>query len=501
MKSLSRIILLFLIACTILLSACSGGETQTETQSLSGELVTSATEESATGRAAVADNLPQNLNLDGKSFTILTRPGTRMKDVDGGGEESGDIVYDAVYHRNVSVEERLNCKLPVVVCESSAWKDYATMMSSGILAGDDAWQVIFTTGNSAMQSGNDYLFRSVEKLKYLDFTMPWWRLDSMQELSYDGKHIRYMIGDIALNNYLRTAVVYFNKDLYENNFGDPDELYKTVIDRKWTWDKLREYAQKAYKDANGNGQQDEGDVFGLVFYSKDAAVQISYSCDVRLMSRDKDGYPMMDVDLERAANVLQKLIDVVYNTKGIDPTFSWEAADNTRLTKTFTSSHSLFMCTHLDNALGADLRDMEADFGIIPMPMYDEKQKDYTGLIHNSADNVVIPVTCKAPDDSAAVIEALAAESYRSVIDVFYDTAMKAKYSRDSYSGQCIDIVHDTTNRHWSYEYSSQVKNATLIYDCLFKQSTDIASAYSAMKSNAETSIANLVAQYKELDK
>lgn len=76
-----------------------------------------------------------------------------------------------------------------------------------------------------------------------------------------------------------------------------------------------------------------------------------------------------------------------------------------------------FYAGRMEDALSANLREMEADYGIIPYPLQDETQEEYSGIIHNSSNYVTIPVTCPNADEIGAVIEALCAESYRTVIE------------------------------------------------------------------------------------
>jgi len=166
----------------------------------------------------------------------------RNYDFDGGGSESGDVVLDAVYNRTRAVEERLDLKFDPLFFDGG-YKDFGTQMEKDVLAGDDSWQIIFTTSNASISMSRDYLFRDLSNNKYLDFDQPWWWKGAMETLSIDGKKIRYLIGDIALHNYLKAGAMYFNQDILTANGYDTEELYKLVIDRKWTYDKLAEMCQ------------------------------------------------------------------------------------------------------------------------------------------------------------------------------------------------------------------------------------------------------------------
>ncbi|MBQ4043571.1 MAG: hypothetical protein IJD06_06210, partial [Clostridia bacterium] len=136
-------------------------------------------------------------------------------------------------------------------------------------------------------------------------------------------------------------------------------------------------------------------------------------------------------------------------------------------------------------AFSATFREMEDDYGIIPYPKLDETQENYHNLLHNSSNYVTIPITCQNPDEVGAVIEAMCAESYRSVVEVFYEIALKTKYSRDSYSGQCIDLIRDITKKNFAYEYDGQYKCGVLISDCVRNGGGNFSSSYASSISMA----------------
>ena len=162
----------------------------------------------------------------------------------------------------------------------------------------------------------------------------------------------------------------------------------------------------------------------------------------------------------------------------------------------------MFYAHRLDAAVSASsgFRDMEADYGIIPYPMLDEEQGEYTNLIHNSSDYFTIPMTCPNADEIGAVLEALCAEGYRSVIEPFYDTALKTKYSRDSYSGQCIVIIRSVSVKNFLYEYHGVVKGGNMISDQVRNNKNNFASAYASQLEATNKNIRNLIDKYIKAD-
>ncbi|MBE6561328.1 MAG: hypothetical protein E7662_09380 [Ruminococcaceae bacterium] len=474
------------------MAACSDGgdDTPAGGDTSAAETTTGETTPAETGRADVKDNIPDDFNLNGKTLGIYMRAGSiRKYDFDGGGEESGDVIFDAVYQRTRTVEDRLKFKFELTEV-SGKWQDFGTGMEQNIMAGDDVWQIVFTTGNAAIQSSRDHLFQDVSQNKYIDFDQPWWWTNAMKELSLDGKKIRYMVGDIHLQNYLTAGSMFFNADKLTDGGYKAEDLYQMVIDRKWTYDKLREMSAAMYKDLNGDGQVNDGDMYGLLVINKELIRHLEFTGNVRRYSRDNNGYPYLDYDQERSVKMIDTLNKLLYETKGNE--YRAVAIDY----KPFATGNAAFFAGRLSYATTTAFREMEDNYGIIPNPMLDEAQGEYTNIIHNSSDYVTIPVTCKNADEAGAVIEAMCAESYRSVIEIFYESALKMKYSRDSYSGQCIDIIRDTSVKNFIYEYTGVVKGGVMIGEEVANNRNNFASAYAAQKEATDKNIQNLIDKY-----
>ncbi len=446
-----------------------------------------------TARADAKDNLPEDMNLGGKSIGILFISAARKNDFDGGGEETGDTVNDAVLQRTRNVEERLNFTFELTEI-AGKWSEFGKQMEQNIMAGDDLWQMVITPGNASIGSGRDYLFQDLSNNKYIDPSQPWWWEDPIREMSLDGKKIRYLIGDICLSNYTTTGAMYFNKNLLIDNNYNPDELYQMVIDRKWTYDKLQEMSASMYDDLNGDGQVNAGDTYGLVVINVELIRHMEFTGNVRHYSRDENGYPYLDYDKERAVLLIDTLNKLLYETKGN------EYRDASIEYTTFAGGSAAFYAGRLSYATTAAFREMEDDYGIIPYSMLDLEQGEYNTLIHSSNRYVTVPITCKTPDEAGAVIEAMCSESYRVVVEPFFESALKMKYARDSYSGQCIDIIRDTARKYFVNDYNAVVKGGIMITDQVKKNQNNFASAYAAQKEATDKNIQNLVEKYIKAD-
>ena len=57
-----------------------------------------------------------------------------------------------------------------------------------------------------------------------------------------------------------------------------------------------------------------------------------------------------------------------------------------------------------------------------------------------------IPTDVKDPEMSAAVLECLASESYRTVSPALFEVALKVKFSSDDDAGKMYDIIRGSAN-------------------------------------------------------
>ena len=152
----------------------------------------------------------------------------------------------------------------------------------------------------------------------------------------------------------------------------------------------------------------------------------------------------------------------------------------------FSEGKSLFLPGFLYTS--ENLRDMKDDYGIIPFPKYDESQEDYISSVHDIATLMCLPTTCTKVDAVCATLEAMAYYSYYEVTPVYYETALKTKYTRDDLSSQIIDIIHDTAMTDLAYVYQESLNGAGMIMRTLAANKTKDYVSYVAKreKSNAK---------------
>ena len=94
----------------------------------------------------------------------------------------------------------------------------------------------------------------------------------------------------------------------------------------------------------------------------------------------------------------------------------------------------------------AEFRNMTDQYGIIPIPKMEEAQEKYYTFLHDqfTAFGIVSTVKEDRLQMMGAFLEAMAAESYKSLVPTYYELALKTKYVSDEESGEMLDMIYKT---------------------------------------------------------
>ena len=493
-RHLSETLAMFLAVLMILpsLTACS----ETPDAEEAGQTVPSADEpgiaeeavpeETEITRENVPDTLPSDLDYSGKTFTIYHSDKRNWTpQIKGGDELTGEVVTDAVIESNLSVSERLNVDLQYYPEPTGDWDTVATLVGNLIMANDDSFDVYMGEQYGMAQTATKGYYRNVLELPYLDFEQPWWNTTFMENLQISKDNRVFMTGDFSLTTLFQLFVQYFNKNLYNDLFGNPDDLYSLVLEGKWTLDVMREKIEAAYIDLNGDGQADPEDQLGYVAYQTYSTVDpFMYCGDIPYTSFGDDGRIVINMNQERAVTLTEKVVNL-FNQKG----------SYTVNTSPFVVGKSLFCNGVLGNASG--FRDMADDFGFLPSPKLDETQEAYRNLVGDCVLLTAIPVTCTDAEMAAAVLEALNAQTYRTVTPAWYEVNLKMKYSRDMISADIIDLIHDSIYTSFLFAYSPMLSQmGQVMRDLVTNNNTDY---MSLVKSKEKASQKMLERMYKDI--
>ena len=82
-------------------------------------------------------------------------------------------------------------------------------------------------------------------------------------------------------------------------------------------------------------------------------------------------------------------------------------------------------------------------FGVLPFPMWNTDQGKYYTNIDFDFGFFSVPMDASDPNISAAVLECMNSEAYRSSTAVYFETVMKGRYAQDELDPPMYDIIKE----------------------------------------------------------
>lgn len=429
-KQLSLILAALMLGAA--LASCGGAQTETPVDTQAD------TQETGTDTAADTEEIydpfagmPEK-DYNGYEFTILTRNLDRWTEDMYVAEATGDIVNDAIFDRNSRIEEAYNIK---IVSQRSSDSNSEMDAKTSILADDDAYDIVVPHGRAAFEYAAQGLVLDWNtELPYVNLDNPWWDQDARENFSINHK-LYVMIGDISYCSMGAANVMLFNKQLF--NQLDLEYPYQTVRDGKWTFEMFAAMVKDAGADLNGDGAIDiKDDRFGYLTQKWIGPVQAFATSGLRVFSKDENDIPYISFMSDKTVDVFNRYFDLL----DLDAVYLDDSAVSyvEELFNTFREGRALFEDLNMFNI--SDMRSMDADFGIIPWPKYDEAS-EYCTNVDAGTNMIVIPITARDPERTSLVLEAMGNIGYHKVLPAYFEVAIQTKASRDTDSAEMLEII------------------------------------------------------------
>lgn len=485
---------LFLLSAMLLSTAVSCGSEQTDSPKKGTDAVSVPETEAET--MFVPDHLPDDLDFGGRTFTMLVR------DEMGGlietftaDSENGEIVNDAIYGRNQAIEERLNVSLDFVKKHGEANAEGVELTNSfraSVLASDGAYDLAAVRSNEQPKLVLEGLTLDMKPLPYLDFSMPWWPDSLLKELTIDGK-LYFASGDASMGILRDMICLFYNKDLADS-YDIPD-LYQTVFDGKWTFDTFLNTFKGVYADLDGDNAKSADDRFGYAFGDPNQIYAYIDAFQLNILNW-ADGLPSVYSFCEQKdIDVHDKLADMVFN----NPDFALDNWNQRTYQTSFAAGNVLFINGQFKDT---DMyRDIDAfSYGVLPMPKYDEAQKEYCTCVRATYSTFCIPATVAEPDVSAAVLECLASESYRRVTPAYFESALKVKYSQDNESARIYDLIRSSVRFSFGVVFTGVIGDPQNMYKETIWNNKNWMTYYASWEPTASKKLNDTIEKIKELE-
>ncbi|MBO5220055.1 MAG: extracellular solute-binding protein, partial [Clostridia bacterium] len=349
--------------------------------------------------------------------------------------ETGDIPSDAVWARNIAVEEALNIEISCEVRASTAMTD---TLRQSVMAGSNDFDAAFPaqTQLSAMVTG-DYVI-DLATVDAFDFSMPWWNKTAIDAMTLYGQTIG-AISDITYFDKLSTYVTFYNQQIAdEYQLGN---LYELVDSGKWTLDKMLEMGELVSADINADGNWGKEDSYG-VSCQNDGAYILLHAAGCTVAEPDKDGGLEYVLDDAQTVDVLQTIYGLMTDKRRYFNRQDYSGMALEEVVEMFNNKRTLFLIRPVQSLFV--MRNMQSDFGILPLPMVREGQKEYHSAVNMYAGTFMcLPKSIEDPERSGTVLSLMACESHYGVMGPLYETVLGNKLLRDELSAKMLDLAFD----------------------------------------------------------
>lgn len=496
-RLLSLLLACILLVSSVCLAACSAPAESGDTTPDTTAPAEAESENPTNDRLNAKDNLPDGLHFGDTTLVLLTRTGdddTKREFV--AEKDDADVVSSAVFERNSLVEDRLGIQLEIVEGSDTrhGGSDINNLLAKTVSSGTAEYDLISNHMSQTTTSVLAGYLHNLNQFEYLDHDQPWWNSSYSEEVSVEGR--QYLaVGELALSYTSGMYAMFYNKSLWAESHA-PDELYELVKNNAWTLDALISYTADYNRDLNGDGRIDKEDICGLYFQKNSIMSDAMAGAAGVRFTNVADGEYDFVLNNERTLDFVDRMKLLLFENDGA----IMEPDDFTNSLKKLSEDTALFTV----NMLGGTtyLREMENDYGILPLPKLNADQAGYTGFVHNGFSVFGIPATVSDGDRVTAFLEAMAAESYRRVTYAYYDTALKVQYARDPVAAEMLDIISAGIVFDFAYVYNQSLNTAAACFRNIFVDTASVGKAASTFKSlerSTERSMEQLVKKLAHL--
>jgi len=486
---------LALLTALLAFTACSDSSGGNDTGAGTAEQNDANSADTTTAEETVSpyeDEVPE-LDFEGYNFKILSPIGSYFHGEVTAAEQNGEVLNDALYEYCREVEERFNIKITEEMTD--AGQPMQDRITNFVTAGDDAYDLSTIADFRALNMAMQGITLNFTQFDYIDLDKAYWTKSLNDALSI-GNKLFFAFGDLAISSLDYTHVLLFNADMIKSyDLENPQQL---VLDGKFTYDKFLEMGTAVTADVNGNGKQDDGDIYGLLSTPKQTLPSLWIAAGARTIKKNADDIPEYTLpNDEYFAQVFERIFEITWDS---GMWYQMQTSSGTYFNdyKQFDNGEALFTDRTFFSV--GMLRDMEDDFGVTLYPKWDEAQDEYYSRLESGAPVLIVPATASDTSRTGAIIEAMSAASSKTVISAYYETTLKQKYTRDELSSLMFDMVMETR----SYDMGDTIWTAHVrdkfFVNMMAYNNRNLSSTIEMHRANVEKVIADAVEFFDNLD-
>lgn len=429
-KKILAITLVLLMLLPTVISCAKNDNDENGSESDSASASVSETDDLYDENGYLKDSLP-DLDFGGYEFNILGWDDGYVDDfwVE---ESSGSAVSASLYARNKTVESRLNIKIDATFIPGNFnnQADFvAYVINTAYASGDNDFDLIGSYSMCGGTLATNGIICDLYDLKYLDFEKPWWS-DSLIERSELGGKLYFATGDLANSYIYALHFLTVNLNMLETlKLDDPRQMVK---DGTWTLEKMKTMTEGVGAELDKEEGKTAGDAYGYAYYSSVEPDCWIAASGMKMSSENSNGVLSLTDDF--LGNKTHTLITNIATQK--HSTNDWYNKPDKEVV---LGGNTLFggVAGELMNSFAS----VPFKYGVLPYPKITEGQEGYYSLLGFTYTTFSIPNNAKDPDMSAAVLECMNSEAYRSSSPALFERVFKSRFTNDPIDVEMYDCI------------------------------------------------------------
>ena len=426
-------ILFFAVLLFLCVGSCSQNDAETNGAADPGGPAGSAADGAEADGFDIYEILPAE-NFGENLFNVYVPPND-FSPVDIGftaEEQIGEKFNDEVYKRNRSLEERFNFRFNMIY-GPDPWGTY-TDLNKIMRSGDNTYDVFFThIWSNVAAFASEGMVKDWQEVPYVDLAQPWWNQSSINAMKIANK-VFYAAGSFQVQDVI---VLIANKNMVAD-FA-LESPYNLVKEGKWTLGKVGEMSKTVALDLNNDGKFDENDRYGVEFGGGWQLSTLVYACGGQILEIDANGVPSLILNNDKMVSIYDKIMSFIHEDNKVYLFTGTTEEKWNRPHIGVQSGRVLF--TEYDLLDCGELRQIEAEYMILPLPKYDEAQRDYKSVSMTGTLCVPRYIDGARAGMAGILMEAMAAEGHKNIIPLYYNVVLKSKYAQDEESIEMIDVI------------------------------------------------------------
>lgn len=485
---------LLMLLCVFIACAKPGDESQDTTTKASDNTPDNPSDTTAADTSDVyeSDDIPADLNYNGKTITLLYW-GDREHEEFEVAKQMGENVNDAIFNRNLTIEDRLGIDMAFISTDgdSDNVNNWVKYVNNSISAGGGEFDVFACYSLSMAATASKGMCYNLldSECEYLNFDKPWWPERLITEATINDK-LYFASGDISANALYMMYCCFVNTDIIEEM--NLPNVFDLVKNNEWTYDKFISMCSNVYIDQNADGVKSVGDRFGYMT----SGIHVDpwfYGSGALIVDKDAEGNLRMAPSFsgEKVISTIEMLNTLLHKTD--DGMYT----PNVQHQLEFNNGNLLFAIDRCRISI-TKFDNPDLHYSVVPCPKYDSAQESFVTVMGNPFTLYGIPIDAKDDELSmlSAYLETYASESYRQVTPELYEVSLKTKYVQESDSAKMYDIIRESLSFDLGRIFSASLVGQSTFRNVIKDNQTNWASQSKAIAKQMPKLLEKLISAY-----